>query len=472
MTNRLINWIKNNKVLAGLFVLNFLTSLVAFYLGNIRPFADADGYWLAAEGLGQGNFSSWYSLGDTYPETLRTPGYSLFILIFKSIYDERLFVKLIQFLFYFMALLLAFKLVEKLSNYSKLALTIFLSITAVNIQVPYYVSCISSEIPCVFFTILFMYILLLKKRNYKNAILLGLVGGVIFLIRPAFLLFPILLTGYVLLFDRKSIKYIIIHLFVFILTLIPFTVWNYNAHNIVKTTPIDGAVGAAHLGYWYFKLPLGYQERFHWGNVVVSDLTNPIPNSTEQREINRVEYEKEWRTLIESLEPLLTKEDLINLEIMESDTTPNIFLLYNSEYTIARSEGLKRLLFENISKNPWYYAKTRMYTFFREYYTGINKVKYDNETSLEGKLKILYPFLVSFTFVLLGLLFSAIYILFKRGKVGKELVLLLFLAIYQGAAYIPFTIQSRYTIPVHFCIFILTAVFLSKIIHNRQKNIQ
>ena len=65
--------------------------------------------------------------------------------------------------------------------------------------------------------------------------------------------------------------------------------------------------------YSYFKLPIGYKENFAYGSSVISDLTNPIFVSKEERLKNQVEYENEWNQLLESHQNLLSKKDLINI---------------------------------------------------------------------------------------------------------------------------------------------------------------
>ena len=122
----------------ALIVLNIFSAMVAFYLGNSSEFPDWLTYWYMSEGLETGKFSSWFFLESYYPETIRTPGYPLFLLILRSISDSQLFIKVVQLLLYFATLLIAYKTLDKLSDSNILALCVFLLLTALNIQIPYY----------------------------------------------------------------------------------------------------------------------------------------------------------------------------------------------------------------------------------------------------------------------------------------------------------------------------------------------
>ena len=103
------------------FALNLFSAITVFYFSSSMKFTDEVYYWSLAEGLEKGLFSSWYFLDVYYPETLRTPWYPFFLLFFKSIYNSIFFIKIIQLLFYFCTLILAYKLVIKLSQKNKFA---------------------------------------------------------------------------------------------------------------------------------------------------------------------------------------------------------------------------------------------------------------------------------------------------------------------------------------------------------------
>ena len=463
-----MKFVSIKNLISILWILNILVACVVFSIASKINFADARGYLLMAESINHGKFSSWYLLSDYYPEILRTPGYPLFICLLKHINSSDFFIKVIQLCFYFLSLFLGVKILDKITSHNKVASAIFLSLTLVNIQLPFYAGFIGSDSMNIFFVILFIYILIVKEKNYKNAILLGLAGGVAFQLRPAFIFFPFLLLSISFLFYRANSKYFLIQLFVFALTLLPFSFWNLNNHGVFKPTPLEGGGGVAHLGFWSFKLPKNYTEHFQWGNNTGNDLLNPFYFTNNERTNFKNEYEKEWKSIVDSIKPNLSHKDSININIMKSN--PSIFVVYNSKFTIAREKLLWQKLTEHAKDEPYFYFKTRIYTFCRVYFTGINADNLAEAHSVKDKMKIIYPFIITFFSVFIGLLFFFIFILKNKFKVNEELVYIFFLCLYFGAVHIPFAIQGRFTVPVHLLVFILDAYLIAYIFKKINKN--
>ena len=126
-------------------ILNVVSALFGFYMGCNSAFPDETSYLEMATSLSQNKFSTWYSLDHYYPETLRMPGYPLFLMVVLMLFKSTLAVKLIQLCLYFFALFLAVKILEKIECKNRIAKYIFLTITALNIQLPFYAGQISSE---------------------------------------------------------------------------------------------------------------------------------------------------------------------------------------------------------------------------------------------------------------------------------------------------------------------------------------
>ena len=450
-----------HQIITALIVVNIISALIAFLIGFQSNFPDWLTYWNMSKSLELGQFSSWYFLEEYYPETIRTPGYPIFLLISRSIIDSTLFIKIIQLFLYFCSLALAYKLLNHICR-NKSASIIFLSLCSINIQIPYYSGLISTEAITIFLVLLYAYILVTKQIALKNALLLGIIGGTIFLMRPAFLFFPFILGAYSLLFNKLSLRFNSIHILIFCLTLIPFSIWNLNNHGVLKVTPIEGASSIAHMGFWNFKLPIDYREDFQYNAVILEDLTSPIDLTKNERHLNKIKYEENWKTLIEQNQHLLNEKDIKSLNIMKS-SNPGIFPIYNSEYTISRENKLRDLLFKDIAEEPIFYVKTRIYTFFRVYFTGLNIKSLKSANSLEGSLKVYYPFVVTFSCILLGMLISLTYYVMKKGKTPNGYDYLLLLVLYHGIVAMPFAVQGRYTVPIHFCILILLSIVLSNI---------
>jgi hypothetical protein len=456
------NLIQSNRTFWFLFLLNILIGGVIFGISSGIDFPDANGYWLMGESLMHGKFSSWHFLPKYYPETLRTPGYPLFLALCQLFSKSLLLPKLIQFVLYFVSVFLVTRVVyffQPNISYRNL----FLLILIPNVQIVYYTGYISAEILNVFFITLAAYILTLK-RSWINVFFLALVCYVIFIIRPAFLLFPLVIAAYLY---RSRLNYALLFLFTYSLLLLPFGYWNYKNHGEFKLTTIEGGAGVAHLGFWAYKLPTNYIDSFYWGNKVISDLTNPFSFSQPEFAINAKSYNSECTLLWNRLSVYLTKEDSIYLMKMKNNPY-GIFLLYNSQYTLARESALKNVTIEHIKNEPLYYLKTRFYSLFRNYVTGINEENFHKATSLREKLKCVYPFLVTFVFIFVGLIFVTYTALNQRFK-NQTFILLLLMAWYYGLVHIPFSIQARYTIPIHLIILSLLPFSLRVIEFESQR---
>jgi 4-amino-4-deoxy-L-arabinose transferase-like glycosyltransferase len=427
---------------------NLVSALFSFSMAISQTFPDAKGYWLMSEGLMEGRFSSWYFLDTYYPETLRTPGYPLFLLLMRGVCDSVLFVQIVQLLLYFLTLYFSLEVVKKISGNSTLASVVFLALTAFNLQVPYYSGYISADALSVFLTACYIYFFLCKKPVLSSSITLGIVAGINFLMRPSFILFPFIITIAYLFFDRKRTKPLLVHLAVFIVCLMPFSYWNSLHHGKFRPTPVEGGAGVAHIGFWSFKLPRGYQEHYYWGNRIGDDWMDPFSYSAEETAKSKREFEREWEGILAELAPKRSLTD-VKTEQWMKDHNPGIFVLHNSEYTRQREKLLWTKTIEHIKEDPWFYLKTRCYSFCRFYFTGIGKAELASAMTWSGKIKTVFPFLITFTCVFLGVVVSLIYLMMKNLLFREGILVLVVLVVYQGLVHVPFAIQARYTVPVH-----------------------
>jgi hypothetical protein len=240
--------------------------------------------------------------------------------------------------------------------------------------------------------------------------------------------------------------------------------WNYFNHNQFKITPIEGGAGVAHLGYWQLKLPDGYQEPFYWKNSITFDLTKPISFSELEYKKNIFLYEKECKEMLKEITKYNTDKDSVNINLMNKNKL-GIFTLYNSKFTIAREKYLWELTIKHIKEDPLYYAKSRMYHFFRFYVTGVNYKKLYASTPLAEKIKTIYPFFITSLCILLGFLLSTIYLLFSRNARFQNYFPLIAICWYAGVFHLPFAIQARYTLPIHLIILIIVSVLAVRFLH-------
>lgn len=457
---------KNDKLLLYLLIFaNIVSSLFAFLTALGKHFNDGPKYLSLAESLKFGKYSMWYFLPDYYPETLRTPGYPLFIFSVKSVFGNDISILIAQYLLYLLSLYLCCKIVLKITGNIHI-LFIFLFLTVFNIQIPFYSGYLSAEMLTIFLTVLYFYILICLKYSFKNAILLGIVAGADYLVRPSFLLFPLLLI-YTLWIIRKKeyLRYYFVHLITLFLCTVPFSIWNLKNHGVYKPTPLESGAGLMHMSYWSFKLPFGYKETFNWDNVIVKDATSPFGNAVRNKKYIQI-YENQWKELITACDSLQSNKDRENLDVMKNSRKP-LFITYNSKYTLKKEKMLREYTLQEIKKNPFFYLETRIYTFMRFYFTGFNENAFNNSKSFLGKVNAVYPFIVTFSTIFLGLFLSLIYLLRYRFFKNTYLIILTSFCLYVGLAHLFFTIASRYTVPAHFFILILFSIYLYKVYGKR-----
>lgn len=446
--------LNNRTTYTTLLVLNVFAVLGIFYISSKTEFPDASSYWYMAKGFRQGVFSSWYFLPVYTPETLRTWGYPFFVYLCQWVYDAPVTVKLVQLLMHFIMLWYVLKLIQHFSK-EIIYRNVFLLLLLPNLQIAYYAGQVAAETPTMLCIVLFFYLWFTRKDNWRKYLLLALLSFIIFQLRPAFLLVPFAILAYKLLFERTNLKYCFGYLALFCISLLPFGVWSKNAHGIFKITPLEGGVGAANLGYWSFRLPDGYNPKFYWDASFSKDITQPDFVSDDEKERSKLQYEQEWTDIKKRLEPFITKEDSVRMNVY-AEKKYRIWEVMSSGYTNEREKLMKEYLVKDIKDNPGYYIKTRLYTLARLWFTGINKQELA-KASFTGKLKLIYPFLVTFTFIFCGLLFILFSLMRKWISLKKYWPLLMIIA-YYGVMHLPFGVQARYTVPVHIFILLLVAI--------------
>jgi hypothetical protein len=87
-----------SKILVFLWIILILVTLAVFSFSIQRQFPDSVGYINMGLGLMEGKFSSWYFLEDFYPETLRMPGYPLFLGVLIKIFGSQISIFAIQYI--------------------------------------------------------------------------------------------------------------------------------------------------------------------------------------------------------------------------------------------------------------------------------------------------------------------------------------------------------------------------------------
>jgi hypothetical protein len=250
---------------------------------------------------------------------------------------------------------------------------------------------------------------------------------------------------------------IAVHLFLFLVSLIPFAYWNLKYHHVFKLTPLQGGAGVSHIGYWSYLLPSNYTEKFLWYNNVGDDVFMNVVAEREPRHAK--EFEEEWNKIRSTAAIFLNREDSFQLSQMDRENR-GVFVAYNSNYTRTQESLLWHYTVMHIKESPVFYLKTRVISFCRVWFTGINKTEWLKAGALKSKIKLLLPFFLTFTFIFGGVVFITLCFV-KRPELLRKYGIVFGLIIIWGASHSIFAIQARYGVPMHFPILILaTCMFL------------
>ncbi len=461
---KLTGLLKSRKTFNLLLVLNFITAVVVFFIFKSKTGGDTQTYFGLADGILHGSYSYWYFLDQYYPDTFRNPGYPLFLAAIRLFTHSILVVQLIQFIFYFAAIRLVMSIVDLLYKDTIVIKNLFLLFLLPSIHVASYIPTIFPEILVTYLILLAIWIDLKQPSgSWKKYIILGLLYGVIFQIRPVIMFLPFLIAILNYIRNRQTFPIFknVVLLSIFVLTMVPYGLWNKKNHGVFKVTSLEGGGGVFHLGYWMFKLPDYYEPRY-WGNYCTRELIPFIDENEKDHYIQK--YNVEWDEIDAATAPFLTAADTAMIAVKKN--YPSLFKTYNSNYTMKREALLKEYALKNIKADLPFYIKAKCYSAVRLWVTGI-PLKEFGPAGTAKKIYLMYPFLITLTTFIAALIFLPIaFIKFRPAML--PLIVILMITLYFGIMHIPFTIQSRYTIPVRLELLMMIAVAVYVIFFKNQ----
>lgn len=436
---------------------NLVVVLAMVWFTHGTVLADAWSYIALADGILHGEYSMWWPLEASYPDTVRTPGLPLLIagaMWLFGTWKAMIGVNLVLYLFALWAML---KVIQRVDG-SVLARNLFLLILLPMVYVPFYVAQVYTEIPVL--AVIGAVMLIGTKPGvlrWYEVLGLGLLFGSLFLFKPVFLLLPPLyaLGRWWYVRERAEAVSQVAVLAVYACTLLPYGIWNARNHGTFRVTPLEGGAGVMHFGYWCGKLP-GYTETFYWRNFAGDELVRFVPDSTVPTHI--AAYEAEWRTIEERIRPLLTAKDSALVEAGGTMPYPTL-RTYNTRFTLLREELLMAKAREHLLGDPGYVIPYKLYSAVRFWVIGVQRGEWRSAGPL-GKVRILFA--TGSTL----LVFLAFLLIVPWAYVRKVIDLrgtwqfLLFL-VYVGGMHLPFAIQARYTVPVRMLMFALLAMALA-----------
>ncbi len=457
------NFLHSNNTFRLLLLLNVVVSVVMFLLFFNDPGKDATTYLGLAEGILKGSYSYWNFLEHPMPDTLRNPGYPLFLALFKLFSDSILAIQIAQLVLYIVSIMLALSVLEIL--YGNISIkNIFLLILLPSVYVASYTAIIFPEILVTFLLLLIIWTDLKMQSSLKKYILLGLLFGITFQVRPVILFLPILYIIYQFVVHRNnfSTAHSLLLLTVFFLTMIPYGLWNKSNHGVFKVTSLEGGGGLLHLGYWSFKMPDYYDTRY-WGNYCNREMIALIDEKDRNENIER--YNQEWDIIDSITAPLLTNHDSIMMVFAEKN--PSFLKTFNGPYTIKREALLRQFAMENIRADFPFYLKVKFYSAVRLWVTGL-RMKDFNASGPVKKAYLLYPLLITLVAFLAAIILIPLAI-YRNRKLMTPLLWIIIIILYIGIIHIPFTIQARYTIPVRLELLMVVSVAAWLLFSERKK---
>jgi hypothetical protein len=453
--------LNSKKAYHNLLFLNIALSLIMFYIFRDQTGNDETHYLSYAQGLNYGRFSQWWFLPNYLPDTLRTPGYPVFLYFIEKISSDIYFIKAVQLLLYFLSIQLILKTAETYDSGYRLK-NLVLILLLPYLQIACFTVIIQPEALMTFLLCLFIYI---DSRNIAiewKYTFLGLLSGAIYLVRPAFLFLPIFYFLINLYTYRTKFHWGlgISMLVIYFLSILPYGIWNFKNHHVVSITPIEGSGGVFHLGYWSFKMP-GYVEPRYWRNT----MSNEIFNFTSQKEKlkNIAAYNKEWDFIDSSCAKYLLPQDKINLA--EMSNYAGRFVTYNDRYTLEREKLLRQLTIQHLKGEPGFAIGTKLFTAVRMWFTGL-QLNDLHATDITKKLSAIYLTSVSGLFFLASLILIPIGMYKRKISWARSQTTIILIA-YSCMAHVFFAVQSKYTIPLRLIIILLLARTIIGIFSHR-----
>lgn len=438
---RMASFLSRKQTYYLLLTVGLLLSVVLFYISRNTISGDHYTYLNYVKGLQQGRYSYWYFLKDYIPDTFRNPGYPVFLYLLDKAGLSLLGIRIVQLLILWATIFLMMKLIG-LYHRSLMLRNIFLLLMILNFIALTYPAFIYPETLMMFIITLVVYIEMKYDESWAKVIALSLLYAICFQLRPVILFLPFLRFLYFLYHHRKlSLLRNSVFMAIFLLSLLPYGLWNLKHHHRFKITPIEGGAGAMYLGYWSPRM-VNHMETKYWMNVMYRDML--INFATEKEAEHNVQlFNSEWDSIERICSVYETRADSANIAVMKK--YPDLFVTHNTEYTLAREQLMTTLAVRHYLADWPFTLKLKVYTFFRLWYTGLDAP--GRNISPVQRLEVIIAFISTAT-VLSLFIFYFLYCLLKKRAVLKALWLPLLCCLYFDLLHLPFVIQSRYTMPV------------------------
>ncbi len=460
------NWflrvLAHPRATAVLLAFNGLLTVTITVVMYGSELGDHKNYLALAEGILHGRYSSAWMEEPFLPETFRTPGYPLFLAGLLQVFGEWRPIALVQTGMYLACLYMTVRMVRARTQ-GALAVNLFLVLLAPTVNVAYYNALISPEIPSLFaITALLFVDPLHHRRSWWSALLMGLLFGFLFQCRPVFLLLPIarVVAGW---WSERSAfpwRWWAGAVLVYTATLLPFGLWNMKHHDRFGLTPIEGSGGVFQIGYFSGLMP-DHQEWRIWANRTGDEVVRFVPEEEVPQHI--AAFERDWDIIDSACAPYLTARDAALF--LKGGRRAWIWNTFSTRYTREREQWLWKLTLDRVKERPWYFVKLKAWTAVRLWVIGIQRGEF-MRASYVGKVKLALP--TALTLVQFLLLVLVVPVAIRRDRrLLHRLLPALVTVVYGWVIYLPFVIQSRYTVPLRMAMLLLIAMALASLLQRR-----
>ena len=471
LMERIDKWLRSPRTAIVLLVLHALIIILSFVAFGKEVSGDQATYLGLARGLEEGVFSYWTGVYEPPPiEVYRTHGYPVFLWAVRALSHNVFAVKFAQALVYVCALWLLLHWLRRGDDGVRRG-NLFLLLMLPQFQMVFYVHEVFPEILMALICTSAGVLGLREHLTAPRAILMGILLATGFWVRPAFLLFPLLVIGADLLFAGRAERWtlagrnLLMGAVFAVLGPLPFAAWNLHTHGYFKPTPLSGSAVVSNLGFWQLRLPgYGSMHYFHY-NYFGSEFIPWV--SEDEAATHYATYQEQWSRIYAQADPSMTLEDRHLIPDMTAHHD-SLFVTRSAQYAVALDRAISAETWRSIKEEPGYYLASRLYSAVRLWITNVNypveRIIWRSEgerpilgrpAGLAGWAKALVPFLVTFFSFGIGLLLLLRSVLRHRAFWSMHRFPL-YLIFYIWVIHIPMVIQSRYLVPVHmlaiFCI--------------------
>ena len=385
---KIFNTIRSEYAVKILFLSHIFVAFLLCYLLNPWIHGDSRDYLLLADSLSQGYFGV-TTIDGFQLEGLRLPAYPLIVFFYQSLFGKNfLGLIIIQAVLYLLSVFLIWRMLDKF--FKPAVGLIFLAIL-----LPYpfiaYTSClILTEAWCLFLLTAMVFLLV----NYQNSrfetvatIGASLLLGISFYFRPN--LFPLSVAIFlaILVINRRNWKNAILFIALTWTIIFPYAIYNYIKFDKFTTIPVASNVGLSLLqATWQNSISVESFTAFASNNIVNQEIVSSGMNEQFQKVYSQTE-----KAMIDAKYSPLHKK---------------------IQYQILLNKFASEIAYENIKNYPVNYLSSSFKNMFRMWFATYNQSFESEKLKIAGfdlmRFIIMLPGIIMLLFGIIGCLYGTL----------------------------------------------------------------